>query len=277
MSALSALVPGGAPAHPVPFGDPHQPAPEPGHFTRPLSPFETQCRAQRVQLAGGALNTVLTDTNATRPFEQLFRRLPEQGIHDPGISPSRPFTVELGSFQVPDQQALLLFDLRPDIYRFSGIDPNDAVPFEARRFGSQMGYDVTIDGNHPGNTKYELEPVPRQPGLAFSQSLDTDALDNPGRPANNSAYVQARANRFGAASGAGQSLMPQRHFRFGPWSLPLTLLVSEKEVIAFEVVIFKPVQSPIAFFEMDMAGILAPLNMTRQLLNCIGMKGEGSQ
>jgi hypothetical protein len=264
-----------SPVAPPLGADAFEPPPQPGRFARELTQAEIRCRAQRVQLAGGALNTVLTDDNSTQPFEQLFRRLPEQGIHNPDISPSQPFTVELGSFQVPTQQALLLFDIRPDIYRFSGIDPNDAVPFEARRFGSQMGYDLTIDGSHPGNTKFELEPVPRQPGLAFSDQLDTDGLDNPGQTASASAYIQARANRFGASSGAGLSLLPQRHFRYGPSSLPLTLVVSEKETVSFEAVIFKPIQSPIAFFEMDMAGILAPLNMIRVMLDCIGLKGEG--
>ncbi|HET6494210.1 MAG TPA: hypothetical protein VFH61_02460 [Thermoleophilia bacterium] len=228
-----------------------------------------------MNLAGGALNTVLTDSNSTQPFEQLFRRLPEQGIHSQAISPENPFLLELGSFVVPQQQALLLLDIRPDIYRFSGIDPNDAIPFEARRFGSQIGYDMTIDGSHPGNTRFELQPIARQEGLGFSTQLDTDALDNPGSLPGNAAYTQARANRFGASSGAGTSLMPQRHFRFGAASLPLTLVVSEKEKVSFKAVIFKPIQSPIAFFEMDMAGILAPLNMVRNLLDCISLKGEG--
>lgn len=250
------------------------PPPYEGQFARDATPAEVACRAQRVNLAGGALNAVLTDAASTLPFEQLYRRLPEQGIHSPRISPEQPFVLELGSFVVPVQQALLLFDIRPDVYRFSGIDPNDAVPVEARRFGSQMGYDVTVDGSHPGDTHFELEPIPRQQGIGFSPQLDTDALDNPGYRPPNAAYVQQRANRFGASSGAGTALMPQRHFRYGPSSLPLTLVVSEKEKVSFSAVIFKPIQSPIAFFEMDMAGIIAPLNKVKALLDCISMHGQ---
>lgn len=251
------------------------PPPYEGHFANDATAAQAACRAQRVNLAGGALNTVLTDPDSTLPFEQLFRRLPEEGIHSPNITPEQPFVLELGSFVVPPQQALLLFDIRPDIYRFSGIDPNDAVPFEARRFGAQMGYDITIDGSHPGNTRFELEPIPRQTGLGFSPQIDTDSLDNPGFLPPDAAYTQQRANRFGATSGAGTGLMPQRHFRYGPSSLPLTLLVSEKEKVSFAAVIFKPIQSPIAFFEMDMAGIMAPLNKLKVLLDCIQMHGQG--
>lgn len=257
-----------------PGARPYEPPPTPGSFTTPMSAANAKCRAERVLLAGGALNNTLTDRD-TNPFEQVFRRLPEQGIHSPTISTQKPFVLELGSFQVPKEMALLLFDIRPDVYRFSGIDPNDAVPFEARRFGSQMGYDFTINGSHQGKTRFELEPIPRQEGLAFSPLLGTDTLNNPGYLPRPSAFAQARANRFGASSGAGLALMPQRHFRYGPTSLPLTLMLSENDVAEFKAVIFKPIQSPVAFFEMDMAGLLMPLNKAKALLECIRLSGGG--
>lgn len=256
------------------FGSP-QPRPVPGDFTRPLTAEELRARAYRVVTAGGALPDVLTDDRSTQPFEQLFRRLPEDGIHDPTISPVRPFKFECGAFRVPSQQALLLFDLRPDIYRFSGVDPNDAVPVEARRFGSQVGFEITVDGNHPGNTRFELEPIRRQTGLEFQPNQGTDTVDNPGTLPPASAFVQARANRFGAASGAGLSLLPQRPFRYGPSSLPLTLVITENQSFAIHVVVFKPIQTPIAFFEFDMAGILLPLQLAGALLDCISLKGAG--
>jgi hypothetical protein len=232
-------------------------------------------RATRVNFAGGALNDVLTADNSITPFEQLYRRLPEEGIHSPAITPAQPFVLELGSFVVPAQMCVLIFDIRPDVYRFSGIDPNDAVPFEARRFGSQMGYSLKVDGKHPGDTHFELEPIRHQTGLGYTTQLDTDALFNPGTLPPAAAFVQARSNRFGASSGAGLALLPQRHFRYGPESLPLTLFLREKELISFEAVIFKPIQSPVAFFEMDMAGIIAPLNTMRDILNALSPKGEG--
>jgi len=255
-------------------GRPYEPPPEPGHFVRSMSQSELRCRASRVQLAGGALNEVLTDPATSTPFEQVFRRLPGQGIHNPNISPARPFFLELGSFRVPSQQTLLLFDLRPDIYRFSGVDPNDALPVAARRFATQVGYDLTINGNHPGNTRFELEPIEPQQGLAFQPNQGTDRLNNPGRLPSDAEFVQARRNRFGAASGAGTSLMPQRTFRFGPSSLPLTLVLEENQSLALQAVVFKPIQSPIAFIEFDIAGILAPKLLVTGLLDCLALKSE---
>jgi hypothetical protein len=246
---------------------PAMPPPVGGSFAEPISNGEATCRAERVQLAGGALNNVLTN-EATQPFEQLFRKLPEQGIHSPLVSPSRPFKFELGSFLVPKQMSLVLFDFRPDIYRFSGIDPNDAVPVEARRFATQIGYEVTIDGNHPANLRFELEPVPRESAVEF-QPTGTDVIENPGRQPSQSEYNAAQRNSFGAAAGAGLSTLPQRPFRFGAPSLPMSLILREDQVFAAKAIFFKPVTSPIAFIEWDMAGILTPANMLTELLECL--------
>jgi len=244
----------------------------------PLTPEEAVGRARRIVFSGGALNNVLTD-ESVKPFEYLFRRLPEQGIHDPGVSFERPFKFLLGEFRVPRQMILMLFDLRPDIYRFSGIDPNDAVPFEARRFATQLGYEVAIDGNHPGELRFELEPIARQfAGTSLSVTNDVDALENPGFLPPNAAFEQARANRFGTAAGSGFSTLPQRPFRYGPESLPLTLLVKEGQTFSSFAIFFKPVLSPVAFIEWDMAGLLAPKNMVLELLRImrpgVGIQGR---
>lgn len=248
-----------------PFAQPpHQP---PSHL-----PAAEAIERARVHIAGGAFNQVLTDDRLTTPFEQLYRRLPQNGIHDPSVSPSRPVRFEIGSFRVPRQQALILFDLRPDIYRFSGVDASDAVPVESRRFASQIGWEVTIDGRHPGNTKFELEPMPPQAGVAF-QATGEDAIQNPGAVPSAEQFAQARAQRFGTASGAATALMPQRPFRYGPSSLPLTLLVWEGQLFQAHAVVFKAVSSPIAFFEFDIAGVLVPVTLARAMLDSVAMKG----
>jgi hypothetical protein len=239
-------------------------SPQGGSYTR-AAPAVTQCRAAAVQLAGGPLNNILTNPDVV-PFEQMFRRLPEEGIHDAGVSRQRPYKVELGAFRVPQQMALAVFDFRPDIYRFSGIDPNDAVPVEARRFASQVGYDLQVTGNRPANLRFELEPIPRQEGLGFQPGVDQ--IENPGFLPINAAYDQVRANSFGATAGGGTSLLPQRPYRYGAPVLPLSLVLTENQTISFEAVIFKPITSPIAFFEMDMAGILVPSNMLEELVRC---------
>lgn len=254
-------------------GQPPPPRPEPGQGAFPASPGQTKCRAQNVQLSGGALNNILTDPTV-RPFEYLFRRLPEQGIHSATVSRQAPYIVELGSYQVPKDQALAIFDFRPDIYRFSGIDPNDAIPFESRRFGSQIGYDLTVNNNRPAQLKFELEPIGRQEGTEYSTDAGNDVLRNPGFLPSNASFEQARANSFGDASGAGTGLLPQRHERYGAPVLPLSIVVQQDQSIAFKAVVFKRITSPIAFFEMGMAGIQVPINMLDELMTCFNWRQQ---
>ncbi len=224
--------------------------------------------AQRVQLAGGALNTLLVHPEIT-PFEQLYRRLPSEGMFLPGVSPERPFVFELGAFRVPDTFDLLLFDLRPDIYRFSGVDAGDTVPVEARRFSSIMGFEVTVDQRHLGNVRFELDPIaiqtttqafaPEIRSTEFSQVLQTP-------PAR---FNIAAANSFANAAGAGLSLLPQRPYRWGPLSVPFTLYVRSGQTVQVRCVVFRPIPSPIAFIEYDIGGLLIPDEWVSSMTECM--------
>lgn len=248
------------------------PYPEPGAVTTGGA-----CAAERVQLAGGALNTLMVHPFIT-PFEQLYRRLPEEGMFEPSVSPTRPFAFELGAFTVPDRFALLLFDLRPDIYRLSGLDAGDFVPVEARRFASIMGFEVTVDQRHPGNIKYELDPIAIQ---STSQAFTTVArpggvtgigagiLDLPVAPPPPSVFNIAAANSFGNAAGAGTALQPQRPTRYGPLSVPFMLAARSKQTVQVRCVIFRPVPAPIAFIEYDIGGMLVPTEWFDAMMECL--------
>jgi len=253
-----------------------------GDVPPPASPNEGMgtnwdCNAaQRVQLAGGALNSLMVHPMVT-PFEQLYRRLPEEGMFQASVNPDRPFVFELGAFQCPQTFGLLLFDLRPDIYRFSGIDPGDTVPVESRRFSSILGFELRIDGQHPGNTMFQLDPVPIQttqeaftapiipgnPGPVLTEL----GLVLPFNPA--SRFNIAAASSFAAASGAGTSLMPQRPQGYGPTSVPFTLLVRANQVVQLRCVIFRPIPSPVAFFEYDIGGLLLPEEWIDSMNECM--------
>ncbi len=224
--------------------------------------------AQRVQLAGGALNTLLVHPEVT-PFEQLYRRLPSEGMFVPTVSPERPFVFELGAFRVPDTFDLLLFDLRPDIYRFQGVDPGDTVPVEARRFSSIMGFELTVDQRHLGNVLFQLDPVPIQTDTqAFAPEIRssefTGVLQTPPARFNISA-----ASSFANAAGAGLSLLPQRPQRYGPLSVPFTLYVRSGQTVQVRCVIFRPIPSPIAFIEYDIAGLLLPDEWVSSMTECM--------
>jgi hypothetical protein len=225
--------------------------------------------AQRVQLAGGELNALLVHPEIL-PFEQLYRRLPEEGMFNAGVSPETPFTFELGAFRVPDTFELLMFDLRPDIYRFNGVDPGDTVPVEARRFSSIMGFEITIDQRHVGNVRFELDPVPIQSTpQAFTPQIrvgEFGALLGETPP---SRFNLASANSFANAAGAGLSLNPQRPHRYGPLSVPFTLYARSGQTVQIRCVIFRPVPSPIAFIEYDIGGLLLPDEWVTSMTECM--------
>ncbi len=248
-------------------GDRLPPPPYPGEATI------EGCGAQRVQLAGGALNTLLVHPEIT-PFERLFRRLPEEGMFLDTVNPENPFTFELGAFRAPDTFTLMLFDLRPDIYRFSGVDPGDTVPVEARRFSSVLGFQISVDQRQPGNLVYQLDPVPIQSfPEAFTNPIGGNefpqALANAIGAGNNSRFNIAQATSFASASGAGSSLLPQRPTRPGALSIPYTLYIRPGQTFQVRCVVFNPVPSPIAFIEYDIAGTMIPDQWLTTMTECL--------
>lgn len=220
--------------------------------------------SRRVVDAGGRVVSEILPQQFV-PFEQLYRRLPEEGMFSPNVSPNSPFKFELGAFTVPPQMTLYIFDIRPDIYRFSGVDPGDYVPIEARRFGSIMGFDITVSQQHQGNLNFELSPVPIQ--FTSQQAFADRNLTFP--QANASQFAVGQANQFANAAGSGASLQPQRPFRYGALSIPWTLYATAGQTVQATCVIFRPIPSPIAFIEYDIAGLLVPKYWSDQLADAI--------
>jgi hypothetical protein len=237
----------------------------PPGYPEPGGGSEWGCNAaQRVQLAGGALNSLMVHPTI-EPFEQLYRRLPEEGMFLDTVSPETPFAFEMGAFQVPNDFALLLFDLRPDIYRFSGIDPGDTVPVEARRFSSIMGFEVTVDQQHAGNLLFQIDPVPIQ---TFPQAFTPARFGEIPAGQLGARLNITAASSFANAAGAGQSLLPQRPTRYGPLSVPFTLYARSGQTVQLRCIVFRQLTSPIAFIEFDMAGILMPELWLTSMIEC---------
>lgn len=229
------------------------------------------CGVTRTVLAGGAFQNQLVHPEII-PFERLYRILPDEGMFLEQVTPEQPFTATLGSFRVPGRQTLIVTDFRPDIYRFSGVSAGDTVPVEARRFGSIMGYDITIDGRHPGNLEMQIDPVLITQPQVFAQIQGLNVenfalLASMGVPPF-ARYDAAASTSFGSTAGAGQSLLPQRPTRYGPLSMPFSLYVKSDSIIEVRVVIFHPIPSPIAWIEADLAGMLVPSLWIESLTEC---------
>lgn len=229
--------------------DPHSELPEWGEGVATRRHFD----AERFVAAGGNLVADILHPGIV-PFEQLYRRLPEEGMYNPGVSPQNPFVFELGAFTVPPTRALLLFDIRPDIYRFSGVDPGDFVPVENRRFGSLMGFDLTVDQQRTGEVAFQLDPVP-----IVRTSQQAFVSNNTNAPTfNTTQQAIGEANEFGSTAGAGIGLLPQRPERYGALSIPFTIIARSRQTVQARCVIFRPIPTPIAFIEYDLAGVLVP-------------------
>lgn len=240
------------------------------------------CASQRVVMAGGELVSLIVHPEIVT-FERLYRRLPEGGMFDPSVSPNRPFQFELGAFKVPDFYSLLIFDMRPDIYRLSGIDPGDAVPVESRRFSSVMGFSINVDQYQKDNIAFQLDPIAIQttatqaftaqqtpgPGSSFALvNADFVVVGPPAAPPPPAAFNIAQANSFAAATNVGTATLPQRPTRYGAHNVPFTLIARSNSTVQLTCTIFKRLPSPVAFFEYDIAGMLVPETWIEQLIEC---------
>jgi hypothetical protein len=214
----------------------------------------------RVAMAGGDVLS-LTLPDSTPPFEQLYRKQPAEGMFDAGVSPSNPFVFEMGAFSVPSRMTLLVYDIRADIYRFSGFDAGDTLPVDSRRFSSFLGYDITVDGRRQGNLSFQLDPTP------IVNSSQVAFASNTFGTANSAQTVAARFGQFAGASAAAQALQPQRPTRYGAENLPFTLIAKSNQTVQVRCVIFRPLLSPVAFFEYSIGGLLVPESWSDTILN----------
>jgi hypothetical protein len=243
---------------------------DPSGFTEPgkLGDFTIFNRevlnSGRTQLAGGLL-TSLIQHPSTLAFERLYRRLPEEGMFDSSVTPQNPFTFELGAFQVPGSFSLLLFDLIPNIFRFSGLDPGDFIPIERERFSSILGFSLTVDQRFVGNVEFELDPIPIQ--RQALQAFKTTNTINP--QATIADFAIGRANSFANSAAAATGLLPQRPRRYGAPSIPFTLIANSSQTVQASCVVFRPIPTPIAFIEYSISGLLLPSTWTDAALKII--------
>lgn len=273
--------------------NPHMRQGDPALAPQPSATY-TRCGAERVIQAGGSFVNLLMHPSFV-PFEHLFRKLPNEGVFT--ATPQKNFKFTLGSFIVPPSMSFCLVDYRFDIYRLNGAVAGDFVPIEERRLSTQIGYDVNIDQFRKGNLDYQLEPsiiTPDEDAVTDAPTGGIDAsspfgpippqIGNPDFPTGNAprgatAADFARARSISAASpaGTGTSTLPQRTQRQGALPLPFTVVVEANYRLKFEVIAFRPVPIPLAFFEVGLTGVLLPQNELKALFK--GMQpcvAEGS-
>jgi len=221
------------------------PAPNPGSAYR--------IQTVRAQPPGGELMRYVPSEGVLW-FEQLYRTLPPRGMYQ--ATPSNPLTFVLGSFHVPKSMVLVVVDYAFDIYRFSGAAAGDFVPVETNRLSTQVGWDINIDNNRPGNLKFQI--LPKEQSQAQQSFPSTP---NPMQPPQQYLFDNARASQGQNAAGPGLSLMPQRHHRDGNVKISNTYVARSSQVLNVACSILNAIPIPIGFFEANICGVLLPQNV----------------
>jgi len=239
----------------------------------------SKCSAMRVQIAGGHLLTLANHPSLT-PIEQIYRKLPVNGLNT--ATPSKPFVIELGAFQVPQQMTLLLLDFRFDVYRFSGAVVGDFVPLENRRLSTVIGNDILFSQRRTANLRYEVVPSLPSPSKEAFQGMSNAGLIPGGGPSHapQNQFDQVRFQTQQSPAGAALSMIPNRHRRDSQLAMPFTYVISSNQRVALQTIIFQPLPIPIAFFEGEFSGLLLAANMLDDFLSsiapCSNNKGAAS-
>lgn len=226
------------------------PAPQPFEAVVPLQ--QQPIVTVRAQQPGGAVMEYMQSQNVLW-FEQMYRKLPPNGIF--GARPNRPVTFTMGSFRVPQSMVLFVFDYAFDIYRFSGAAAGDYIPIEPNRLSTQIGWDILVNDNRPANFNFQIIPQEQ------TQTQQTFAAIKPGIPAQAWQFEQARALQNQGPAGPALSLMPQRRHRSGLVQLANSYVARAGDVLSVTCSVINQIPIPIAFFEVDVTGVLIPQNV----------------
>jgi hypothetical protein len=197
---------------------------------------------------------------AFQTLERLFRVLPEEGWFSSTVRPDNPVQFPVGSFEVPKNMALWLFEYKFNIYRFSGVDAGDFVLAEDGRFADAIGYDVTVSGRRPANIQYQLDPIP----VSFSRPQFDAKI---GQQSTAAQFNRNSAPNFAATASPGLSLLPMRKEVMGASNGPFTFVVKEGDTVNLNAVMWRPFQTPVACLEGKLAGYLMQIQVSEALVN----------
>lgn len=209
---------------------------------------------------GGDLIRRLVHPEAFTTFEQLYRALPDDSWFSPLTKPNRPVQFELGSFTVPSNQHLYIYDYEFSVLRLSGTDAGDFVKAEDYRFSGVLGFDLNLSGRRLSNLLYQLDPVPQ---LASRPTYEPPI----GARATPQQFDRSVAQSFAANASPGLSLLPARPQRQGPRDTAFTLVARQNDRVSLNCVIFKQITTPIAAIEGRVAGFLLHTQASNALIN----------
>lgn len=205
-----------------------------------------------VRQPGGDVLNQLLHPSAFRGFERLYRRLPEQSIHQPSLDQrNRSLTLSMGSYTVPKGMSLWLLNFDTGVLVFDGVNPNDFRPAEDGRFTGVLGYDLVVNGSRRnGDLQYDLDPLP--------VATDRPEYDpQPGGRTSARAFDEQAARNFATNAPSGRMTMPVRQGVTGPrGDSPYTWVLNGGDRLGVRLVVYRRVTQPVAGFQARVGGFL---------------------
>lgn len=229
-----------------------------------------RCGTVRTVIAGGELMKLLNHTSLV-PLERVFRRYPPPGSFT--ATPSTPVMFELGALDVPNQMVYVLLEHRFAIYIPSGVIAGDFQELPDRRLSTSVGYDVLFSEKRDNNLRYELTPSLPRVNATETFAANIDAGFIPGGALSTvdpSVFQRLRSSNTRNTVGSALSTIPQRHRREAQLGgMPFTYVVPAKQRVNFQVKIFQGIPFPVAFFEVEMSGMMMPANTLLEFVKSI--------
>lgn len=264
--------------------NPHlRPGSQPANGEGGVATCGRQTQALRVIQSGGDFAKAIRHPIFT-PLEQLWRKLPDDGIFE--ATPSNPSMIEIGAFQVPANQSLILGEFVFQPFRYNGVIANDLLPLEQQRLPTAIGYDLNFSQFRKGNLTFEIIPtnapqnsraaflnpnpfttILQGPTVQFDPGPIADLYDEEPDVPDTPDAIFNRAQSTPTSSPAGAALIPPtERSGQGPENFPFTYIVNENDVVQIRVYIFQPLSVPIAFFQASISGYLVSTQRLEMLL-----------
>ena len=187
-------------------------------------------------------------------FERLYRAEASDSFYDPNRSPSNPFIFTVGSFKVPRDLALWIFEYEFSAAKVVGNSAGDTIPLEEERMGTEWCFDLNVDGIRKRQCEYDIDPVPIQ-----TQGEGFEVVSGGVRGSPPSLFNRAAARSFAVVGGPGRAALPFRSEHFGPsGGHPFTVFVPPNQILEGRCIIFRPLEVPLAYVQMSIKGFLFP-------------------
>jgi hypothetical protein len=199
-----------------------------------------------------------------QPLEQLWSCEPNDSWYDAARSPSNYTRFEIGNYQVPNGQALLLLDFDFQPFAPTGHGPYESAPVAEGHLTGSLGFALEINGSTPGQVRYELEPTPSN----FQQRRfrPQPSVQIPLTERVQADYQRTLATSYAAAT-FGTNLLPVRRGRSGAPSCPWSVVALEGESVTMTGMIYRPIPYPLSMIRGRIMGYTGSLKLVKQLLS----------